>query len=246
MVPSQQRLVFALLVLQCFLSVTTSAFSINRAAQSSIIRRRSSRAALPSRVEEDSSIDISPQDTLTQENGGLPTVLQLIVDERLEFNMNLGKAMDTLRKDIPEILRSSPDYSIYHPEISVIDPSGVRLTGLDNYKSSMAFFQTFITFWFSPSSSLQYRMVYDFCRSSIRVSWNLVLIPKVPLGRPLFLDGISHYKLDASSGKVVEHKIENLVMNDTPVAPPYGIMSLLQQEMGQRQPVPVAVGAGAI
>ena len=105
----------------------------------------------------------------------------------------------------------------------------------------MTFFQTFIKFWFKPSSRLQYRMVYDFCRSSIRVSWNLVLIPKLG-GRPVFLDGVSHYKLDASSGKIIEHKIENLVMNNMDVAPPYGIFSLLQQDTG-RQPVPVGVGA---
>ena len=142
------------------------------------------------------------------------------------------------------IKNNKTDFSIYHPEISVIDPSGVRLNGKDNYKSAIAFFQTFIKFWFSSSSRLQYRMVYDFCRSSIRVSWNIVLIPKLPLGRPLFLDGISHYKLDASSGKIVEHKIENLVMNDTPVAPPYGIFSLLSQQelLGQRQGVPAGVG----
>lgn len=38
----------------------------------------------------------------------LPPVLQIIVDERAEFQMNLGKAMDTLRKDYPDILHKSP------------------------------------------------------------------------------------------------------------------------------------------
>lgn len=149
----------------------------------------------------------------------------------------------------PQPLRIfSADFSIYHSDISVIDPSGERLKGLAAYKSSFAFFQGFIKFWFSSSSRLQHRMVYDFCRSSIRVSWNIVLIPKVPLGRPIYLDGISHYKLEASSGKIIEHKIENLVMNNTPVVPPYGILPLLQQDMmgSQRQPIPVGVGAGAM
>jgi hypothetical protein len=73
-------------------------------------------------------------------------------------------------------------------------------------------------------------MVYDFCRSSIRVSWHAVLVPKVPLGRPLHVDGISMYKLDPSSGKIVEHKIENLMINDSPVVPPYGVFSLMQQQ----------------
>lgn len=91
--------------------------------------------------------------------------------------------------------------------------------------------QTFIKFWFQPRSGLQYRMVYDFARSSIRVSFHLVLIPKVPLGRPLHIDGISHYKLDSASGKIVEHKIENLMINDQAVMPPYGSFSMMQQDI---------------
>ena len=187
----------------------------------------------------------------------LPPVIQQIADERREFQMNLGKAMDTLRKDMPEILKrapgmyflyvrrisietfieslltslaNNPDYSIYHEQISVIDPSGVQLTGLDNYKSSIKFMQTFLKFWFQQRSGLQYRMVYDFARSSISVSWHAVLVPKMPLGRPLHVDGISMYKLDPNSGKIVEHKFENLMINDSPVMPPYGIFSLMQQD----------------
>jgi hypothetical protein len=38
----------------------------------------------------------------------MPPVIQQIADERREFQMNLGKAMDTLRKDMPEILRQKP------------------------------------------------------------------------------------------------------------------------------------------
>lgn len=104
-------------------------------------------------------------------------------------------------------------------------------------------------------------MVYDFCRSSIRVSWNIILVPKVPLfgmtRSALYLDGISHYKLDRTTGKIVEHKIENLIMNNIPIAPPYGILKLLQQElllgkqrigrhpgMGGQLPQPEGVPAG--
>lgn len=122
------------------------------------------------------------------------------------------------------------DYGIYHDNLVVIDPSGVQLTGLDSYKSSIAFLQTFCRFWFHERSGLQYRMVYDFARSSIRVSWHVVLVPKVPLGRPLHVDGISMYKLDATSGKIVEHKFENLMINNSKVMPPYGIFSLMQQQ----------------
>jgi hypothetical protein len=120
------------------------------------------------------------------------------------------------------------------------DPSGVQLRGLNQYKSAFAFFKTFVNFWFSPT--IQFRMVYDQCRSSIRISWHAVLIPKILLGRPLHVDGISYYQLDSSSGLITEHKIENLIINNTPIQPPYGIFSLLQQDAFQMQPV----GAGAM
>jgi hypothetical protein len=123
------------------------------------------------------------------------------------------------------------DYSIYHDEISAIDPSGVQLTGIESYKSSIKFLQTFVKFWFQERSAIQYRMVYDFARSSIRISWHAVLVPKLPLGRPLHIDGISMYKLDSGSGKIVEHKIEQLMINNTPVVPPYGIFSMMQQDL---------------
>jgi Uncharacterized conserved protein (DUF2358) len=104
------------------------------------------------------------------------------------------------------------------------------LTGLDKYESAFAFLQTFIGFWFSNRSGLQFRMVYDFARSSIRISWHAVLVPNIPLGRPFYVDGISNYELDRSSGMITEHRIENLLINNRPVAPPYGIFSILQQD----------------
>lgn len=176
----------------------------------------------------------------------LPPVIQQIADERQNYNMNLGKAMDTLRKDMPEILRKTPDYSIYHKDIQATDPSGVQLTGLDKYKSAYTFFQTFIKFWFSTTrSGLQYRMVYDFCRSSIRISWHVVLVPKFSVLKPIFLDGVSYYNLDTESGKIIEHKIENLMINNNKVAPPYSILSLLQQQQMEGAAVGVPAGAGA-
>lgn len=132
------------------------------------------------------------------------------------------------------------DYSIYHNDITVVDPSGVQLTGIDNYKSSIKFLQQFVNFWFQPDrNALQYRLVFDFARSSIRVSWHAVLVPKMPLGKPLHVDGISMYRLETETGKIIEHKLEDLSINNTPIMPPYGVFSLMQQEWGLAgSPVP--------
>lgn len=57
-----------------------------------------------------SSIESLPSapTTLDQNLRDLPPVIQQIVDERREFQLNLGKAMDTLKSDMPDILKRSP------------------------------------------------------------------------------------------------------------------------------------------
>ena len=46
--------------------------------------------------------------TTSAETTPLPPVLQHIADERREYQLALGKAMDILRRDMPEILRRKP------------------------------------------------------------------------------------------------------------------------------------------
>mmetsp|Transcript_16584 Transcript_16584/g.19206 ORF Transcript_16584/g.19206 Transcript_16584/m.19206 type:complete len:108 (+) Transcript_16584:690-1013(+) len=92
-------------------------------------------------------------------------------------------------------------------------------------------------------------MMYDFARQSIRISWNAVLVPKVVGNRrnAMYVDGISIYKMDSNSGKIIEHTVDKLLINNTPVQPPYSVLSALKDELfytGQRVPgVPVGVGA---
>jgi len=183
----------------------------------------------------------------------LPPVLQDIVDERREFEMNLGKAMDTLRNDYPDILHQSPDFSIYNEDIRVVDPSGVQLSGLNSYKGSFAFLQPLVKFFYNMEcSNVQSRMMYDFARQSIRITWNAMLVPKV-IGNSrnaLYIDGISIYKMDSISGKIAEHRVESMTINDIPVSPPYGVLTALKNEIlhpsSRRSPVGAGVGVGAM
>lgn len=92
-------------------------------------------------------------------------------------------------------------------------------------------------------------MVYDFARQSIRISWNACVVPKVVGNRrnALYVDGISVYKLDSESGKIIEHKVENMLINNIPVQPPYNVLAALRDELLQpveRIPVPVGAGVG--
>merc|ERR1712183_938434 len=119
-----------------------------------------------------------------------------------------------------------------------------------NYKNSFNFLQTMVRFFYRiDESEVQSRMIYDFTRQSIRISWNACLVPKV-VGNPLYVDGISIYKLNAGSGKIIEHRVENMIINNTPVQPPYSILRALRDELltpaAERIPVGVGAGVGAM
>jgi len=47
----------------------------------------------------------------TSESGNPNSPLNMIVDERREFELKLGKAVDTLKKDYPDMLTEAPGKS---------------------------------------------------------------------------------------------------------------------------------------
>lgn len=123
-----------------------------------------------------------------------------------------------------------------------MDPSGVQLSGLQKYKNAFMVLQTLMKLFYS-SHKLQYRMVYDFCRSTIRVSWHLEL--HGILSTTTYVDGISSYTLERNSGKIVQHVIEHVLINNTPIKPPYGMFTLIMREEETLQ-TGIAVGAAGM
>ena len=179
---------------------------------------------------------LSIDEVVTSPTGArLPQRVKMVVDDRAEYEMNLGKAMDTLRNDYPKILTKDLNYDIYDPNLVVVDPSGVTLHGLSNYKASFTFLHTVVNFFYcEEASGLTFRMVYDWARNSVRVSWNAVLVPKAIYGgvrNKLYVDGISLYELNRTSGKISKHSIERLLVNDAHVRAPQGVLHGLAAEI---------------
>ena len=93
----------------------------------------------------------------------------MIVDAQKEFDINLGRAMDTLKTDYPVLLTKNPQWHIYHPDLEVIDPTGVSLHGLENYKMAFGFIHGFVNlFYCAEKSGLVLRVIYDQARKCIR------------------------------------------------------------------------------
>lgn len=157
-----------------------------------------------------------------------------INDKKREFELNVGKAIDTLRKDYPDMLTRSPDFTIYDKDIEIIDPSGVTLHSLQSYKTSFRFLHMVIKlFYCTDQSGLKFRLIYDCARKNVRVSWNAFLVPRAIYGgtrNKLHVDGISVYELDRSSGLISQHRVERLLVNDMPVSAPQGIFHAIAME----------------
>jgi len=160
-------------------------------------------------------------------------------DDKREFELGLGKAMDTLRKDYPDMLKALPDFSIYHDDIEVVDPSGLRLHNLNRYKASFRFLHGMLNFFYdSKLSMLTFKIIYDVSRQDIRVSWNAYVVPKAIYGgegNALYLDGISVYVLNKLNGIITEHRVEHLLLNDVPVQAPQGIFEAMRSAVGAEE-----------
>jgi hypothetical protein len=92
-----------------------------------------------------------------------------MVDQQREFEINLGRAVDTLKRDYPKLLTHDPEWNIYHSNLEVIDPTGVSLHGLSNYRRAFSFIHAVVyMFYCEEKSGLTFRTVYDWARKCIR------------------------------------------------------------------------------
>lgn len=173
----------------------------------------------------------------------------MIVDSQKEFEINLGRAVDTLKSDYPNLLTKNPTWKIYHRDLEVIDPTGVSLHGLENYKMAFGFIHGVVKWFYCEEKSglTSIRVGYDWARKCIRVSWNVELVPKMIYGgtrNTLHVDGISEYYLDRESGLITEHKVSHLLINNQAVRPANGIFNALAEiSPVDQEGVPVFFGA---
>ncbi|GFH57088.1 hypothetical protein CTEN210_13564 [Chaetoceros tenuissimus] len=163
-------------------------------------------------------------------------------EQNSEFELKLGKAIDTLRKDYPTLLTHPPNYSIYDEHLTIVDPSGVTLHSLSGYKSSFRFLHMLVKLFYCPKKSiLTFKLAYDCARKNIRVSWNAKLVPRL-FGEELdgsvnrrnlvHVDGISVYELDRETGLIVQHRVERLLVNDAPVRSESNMFDLIYEKAG--------------
>jgi hypothetical protein len=126
----------------------------------------------------------------------------------------------------------SADFTIYDEDLELIDPSGVHLLGVKNYKAAFSLLHAVVGIFYCPDqSTLKNRMCFDKARQNVRIHWNAEVRPKAIFGghkSTLHVDGISVYEFSRVSGNITQHRIEKLVINDTPIVPEDGIFAALR------------------
>lgn len=145
--------------------------------------------------------------------------------ERDDFYVNLGLAVRTLREDLPLLFTRDLNYDIYRDDITFVDPLNT-FSGIENYK---------LIFWalrfhgriLFREISLDVLRIWQPSENVIVIRWNLRAVPRVPWEAEGQFQGSSRYKLDRS-GKIYEHKVDNLAFNfPRPLKPAASVLDLV-------------------
>ena len=103
-----------------------------RAARSTTVRHSTlERPVLQATVEDETESTYGLGDSEKLE---LPSPYESNRKTPSEFELNLGRAIDALRSDVPAFADRELSWDIYADNLQFADPSGVQTRGLENYK----------------------------------------------------------------------------------------------------------------
>jgi hypothetical protein len=138
-----------------------------------------------------------------------------------EYQLNLGKAIDTLRVDHPRLFTHAPDLSIFTEDVQLHDTTGVRLRGKPQYERAFGMLR-FIKRAALQQVEVTHRMVVH--EQTIRMRWTAKVwlrdpnLDKMGMGqiqaKLVYLDGVSVYSLN-DKGIIYRHRLENVVLRNS-------------------------------
>ena len=139
-----------------------------------------------------------------------------------EYQLNLGKAIDALRRDYPTLLTDEPDITIFSPDIELMGRSGrVAVQGIEQYKATLRLVRLVRNATMTHDEVTQRIVVSD---GVIRVRWHAKLWMRAALAAMflpstlvheralLTVDGVSRYDVN-DAGMVYRHGFENIIMS---------------------------------
>lgn len=142
--------------------------------------------------------------------------------EKTEYQVNVGRAIDRLRGDYPQMLREEPDFSIFSPNI-LLKASNRQIEGISQYERAFYALRLLRNSTMTKDE-VTFRMVTS--GDTIRVRWNAKLWVRDPrMAFPgifgdeapvIVVDGVSVYEVNAT-GFIHTHRLENVEITPTGV-----------------------------
>eukprot|EP00181_Compsopogon_caeruleus_P001411 CAMPEP_0184682418 /NCGR_PEP_ID=MMETSP0312-20130426/7226_1 /TAXON_ID=31354 /ORGANISM="Compsopogon coeruleus, Strain SAG 36.94" /LENGTH=357 /DNA_ID=CAMNT_0027134069 /DNA_START=74 /DNA_END=1147 /DNA_ORIENTATION=+ len=148
-----------------------------------------------------------------------------------DYHANVGKVIETLRADYPEILTRDPDFSIYTDNILFRDRVAYDIQGKDAYASFFWALRLHCRIFFSATSVEITSLFHDDREGIIHLRWRMWGLPRLLFrggrssassrggcpreDRSWIFDGMSIYRIN-NDGFVYEHDWDNNVYRRTP------------------------------
>ena len=132
-----------------------------------------------------------------------------------EYDLNVGRCIDTLRADLPVFFDQELTEDIYTENIEFADPSGVQLQGKHAYRQVFGMIRLLRRLTAARVES-SFRLRYNDGR--IHVRWHTKWSSS---SFTFYVDCISHYDL-SDDGLIQKHVVERVNVNSRPLTPPYG------------------------
>eukprot|EP00631_Chrysoreinhardia_giraudii_P007460 CAMPEP_0197427436 /NCGR_PEP_ID=MMETSP1170-20131217/38280_1 /TAXON_ID=54406 /ORGANISM="Sarcinochrysis sp, Strain CCMP770" /LENGTH=209 /DNA_ID=CAMNT_0042955127 /DNA_START=1 /DNA_END=630 /DNA_ORIENTATION=+ len=132
-----------------------------------------------------------------------------------EFDLNIGRCIDTLRSDVPKIMERELDWSVYTRNVELVDPSGVAIRGIDAYRRVHASLRL-VKQVALDDCEIHSQLRYDWVRRAIIVRWQSHLLVK-GAAEPVCVDAVSTFELD-DDGLIARHRIDRVIFNDQHLA----------------------------
>mmetsp|Transcript_29011 Transcript_29011/g.59316 ORF Transcript_29011/g.59316 Transcript_29011/m.59316 type:complete len:290 (+) Transcript_29011:80-949(+) len=157
--------------------------------------------------------------------------------QKNNFTLAVGKAIDTLRDDVPTMMTEAPDLSIFSEDVVLTDANGNQIVkGLKSYGGFLEGLRWATRLTLSTPTIKVLSLRYLDWRSEISVRFTVEV--ESPLGlEPLIFDAVSAYKLD-SKGLIYEHRIDDMMRNHLFDRPPLIQVPQLWGKLASPLPTP--------
>ncbi len=158
-----------------------------------------------------------------------------------DFELNLGRAIDALRSDVPAFADRELSWDIYADNVQLADPSGVQTRGLQNYKQFFGVIRMFRRVMIDKVD-ITFKLRYDWSSKIIKVTWYSKWYARGS-SKAAYVDATSAFHLD-ENGKVFKHVVDRVQVGGRPLSPPYSVGWLAFREYvlaGLDGPRPAAV-----